>query len=114
MTAPKHVRGGNCWAGNTKTDVCLEHDEPRGSCDVCPKCPACSKEADVSLERALVTVRACAPKVKRPRVVWLVVDETNATYGRWYKSKASAMGTVASLPADHRMLFRVVRAEVKP
>jgi hypothetical protein len=37
---PPHVRGGNCWRG-VRRDVCMKHEEPRGSCGSCPKCPRC-------------------------------------------------------------------------
>ena len=37
----KHVKGGNCWAGVRGGDVCPLHDEPRGECSVCARCPAC-------------------------------------------------------------------------
>jgi hypothetical protein len=46
-TRQKHVRGGNCWAGNTKSDVCKLHEEPRGECDQCPRCPTCSEREDM-------------------------------------------------------------------
>ena len=39
-----HVHGGNCWEGiqsASTEDVCGLHDEPRGDCDTCPRCPAC-------------------------------------------------------------------------
>lgn len=45
----EHSRSGNCWDdvpvrdGNI-VDFCEEHDEPRGSCSVCPKCPTCGME----------------------------------------------------------------------
>jgi hypothetical protein len=41
LQKPKHVRGGNCWASGVKNDVCMKHEEPRGSCTGCPRCPAC-------------------------------------------------------------------------
>jgi hypothetical protein len=40
----KHRSGGNCWEGIASPqdeDVCLRHDEPRGDCSICPRCPAC-------------------------------------------------------------------------
>ena len=44
---PPHVRGGNCFypKRRARADVCLEHDEPRGECSTCPRCPICDKEA---------------------------------------------------------------------
>lgn len=39
-----HKSGGNCWEGVQSPqdeDVCLRHDEPRGSCEKCSRCPAC-------------------------------------------------------------------------
>lgn len=41
----RHVRGGNCWAGNTRSDVCMKHEQPRGECDECLPCPACKLPA---------------------------------------------------------------------
>jgi len=38
---PKHVRCDNCWGYGVKTDVCTQHERPRGECDECPRCPAC-------------------------------------------------------------------------
>jgi len=51
----KHDKRGNCWAipkdkNNDLVDVCLKHDEPRGSCSECPRCPACDAEAHVEDE----------------------------------------------------------------
>jgi len=45
----KHNKKGNCWAipkdkNNDLVDVCLKHDELRGSCSECPRCPACDAE----------------------------------------------------------------------
>lgn len=45
-----HTRTGNCWddvpvRDGYIVDVCEEHDEPRGSCLVCAKCPTCGEEA---------------------------------------------------------------------
>lgn len=37
----KHAKGGNCWAGVRGGDVCPLHDEPRGECSACQRCPAC-------------------------------------------------------------------------
>lgn len=37
----KHARGGNCWVGVRDGDVCPLHDEPRGDCSACSRCPAC-------------------------------------------------------------------------
>lgn len=31
---------GNCWS-RKRSDVCKEHEEPRGECDRCPPCPMC-------------------------------------------------------------------------
>lgn len=39
-----HVSGGNCWY-RKRSDVCGAHDEARGQCSVCPRCPACEGEA---------------------------------------------------------------------
>lgn len=50
---PKHGTG-NCWdpkrihdckrCGGELCDVCHKHDEPRGSCSVCPPCPKCDED----------------------------------------------------------------------
>lgn len=39
-----HKKGGNCWEGiqsASAEDVCMKHEEPRGECSGCPRCPAC-------------------------------------------------------------------------
>ena len=53
-----------------------------------------------------------APKVKRPRVVWLVVKDEPGGYlfgGDWFDTKAQAHRAARS----HQEDVRVVRAEVK-
>lgn len=46
----KHTLTGNCWivsrlcrecGTDTLCDVCHLHDEPRGSCSECARCPLC-------------------------------------------------------------------------
>lgn len=38
---------GNCWGvvcercSDAVCDVCHQHEEPRGECDICPECPLC-------------------------------------------------------------------------
>lgn len=56
MAKAKHDKLGNCLhemetylcescgIGNT-CDVCHYHDEPRGACSECPRCPACEKQS---------------------------------------------------------------------
>ena len=48
----EHNCKGNCWdvsficpecPDDESCDVCHEHDEPRGSCSVCPKCDMCER-----------------------------------------------------------------------
>ena len=51
---PAHDGKGNCWerayccpkcsAESDLCDVCHEHDQPRGECLDCPRCPACDLE----------------------------------------------------------------------
>ncbi len=63
----KHVRGGNCWAGNTRLDVCMKHEEPRGSCKGCPRCPACEvkpQEAGCQVSQCEGSVREAARRRK--------------------------------------------------
>ena len=36
----EHNLRGNCWH-RKRSDVCKEHEEPRGECDQCPPCPMC-------------------------------------------------------------------------
>jgi hypothetical protein len=57
-----HNHEGNCWdevhtcddcgAGNM-CDVCHRHCEPRGSCDKCPDCEACTIDERLSKAEAL-------------------------------------------------------------
>ena len=45
ISALEHTRTGNCFDEVTDSvldDVCIEHEEPRGSCDVCPPCLKCN------------------------------------------------------------------------
>ena len=45
-----HVAGGNCWhRKRASNDVCKLHDEPRGECSGCPRCPKC--DAEVAAEK---------------------------------------------------------------
>jgi hypothetical protein len=48
--ATKHLRNGNCFdrifsclkCGRLAVcDVCHLHDEPRGECEICPRCEKC-------------------------------------------------------------------------
>ena len=39
---PGHTRTGNCWK-RTRCDVCMKHQEPRGSCAKCPPCKPCDR-----------------------------------------------------------------------
>ncbi len=38
-----HSLTGNCWH-RKRSDVCREHDEPRGDCAQCGRCPACDRD----------------------------------------------------------------------
>jgi hypothetical protein len=49
----KHKSGGNCWDGIPGTtrknplihDICAHHEQPRGKCNECPRCPVCDSAA---------------------------------------------------------------------
>lgn len=51
MQTQTHNREGNCWdeafecseCGGHLCDVCHEHDQPRGDCDMCPPCGMCEQ-----------------------------------------------------------------------
>ena len=69
----KHRAGGNCWEGIQSPqdeDVCLKHEEPRGECESCPRCPLCDsamlKDAlDKPIETKTVVVQPTASKTDR-------------------------------------------------
>jgi hypothetical protein len=84
MKSIKHVAGGNCWEGITAPqdeDACMEHEEPRGECAVCPRCPAC--DADFQREPLIVNAPSLTELMFRgaflnaepidvgPDVIWL-------------------------------------------
>lgn len=51
MQTQTHNGEGNCWdeafecgeCGGHLCDVCHEHDQPRGACDMCPPCGRCKE-----------------------------------------------------------------------
>lgn len=57
MSRFHHRNNGNCVrdamlydscriCGSERCDVCHEHDQPRGECEECSDCPACSTKVE--------------------------------------------------------------------
>ncbi len=58
---PVHVHNGNCFAkqyqctrhgcsAGTRCDACHLHDEERGDCSGCVRCPACDSKKNAALQ----------------------------------------------------------------
>lgn len=68
-----HNDGGNCWSNEATyecdvcgpgslCDVCHDHDEPRGECSACKRCPRCE---NTDTRKPPTDDLAAPPKKKR-------------------------------------------------